>query len=466
MPLWGLRKNERTKVAKIRKQYTCSNCGSIAPKWSGQCFDCGSWGSIYEDIEQPATATSRREGRELSPEILCGDVNLEHTRIITPMDELNRVLGGGLVPASAILIGGDPGIGKSTLLLQLTSDLASVGVKSLYVTGEESAEQVKLRASRLNAFGKDSYVLAATNVHDILATVDKLKSEIKLVVIDSIQTIYSDDFSSAPGTVSQIRAATHELITYAKANNIILLIVGHVTKDGQLAGPKVLEHMVDTVLYFEGDASYHYRILRSMKNRFGSVNEIGVFEMTSEGLKEVKNPSELFLMDRENNVSGISVFAGIEGSRPLLIEIQALIAPCNMVTPRRSVVGWDPNRLSMILAVLSVRYGLNLSSFEVYLSVAGGLRITEPAADLAVAAALISAASNNPLPQGSVFFGEIGLSGEVRKVTQVDARIKEATKLGFSNIYSALHPHNPATKVNAISHVRQLSTFGSKGKNN
>ena len=451
-------------MAKAKKQYTCSNCGSIAPKWSGQCFDCGSWGTIYEEVEAPSSFTSKRAGKELLPEILSIENCTEKSRIITPIAELNRVLGGGLVPASAILIGGDPGIGKSTLLLQLTSQLADIGIKSLYVTGEESAEQVKLRAARLNVGSKETYVLAATNVHDIIATIDKLKHEVPLVVIDSIQTVYSEDFSSAPGTVSQIRAAAHELISYAKQNNIILLLVGHVTKEGQIAGPKVLEHMVDTVLYFEGDASYHFRILRAMKNRFGSVNEIGVFEMTGNGLREVSNPSELFLMDRENNVSGISVFAGIEGSRPILVEIQALIAPSNMAIPRRSVVGWDPNRLAMILAVLSVRYGLNLGSSEVYLSVAGGLKITEPAADLAVAAALISAATNNPLPQGSVFFGEIGLSGEVRKVTQVDSRINEATKLGFSNIYSALHAYNNFTKPNAISHVKQLSVLAGKSK--
>ena len=363
------------------------------------------------------------------------------------------MLGGGLVPASAILIGGDPGIGKSTLLLQLTSKLSEADIGCLYITGEESPEQVKLRASRLGGVNKESYILAATNVHDILATIDKRKNEVSLVVIDSIQTIYSDDFSSAPGTVSQIRAATHDLITYAKNHNIILLIVGHVTKEGQLAGPKVLEHMVDTVLYFEGDASYHYRILRSVKNRFGSVNEIGVFEMTGAGLKEAKNPSELFLMDRNNNVSGISVFAGIEGSRPILVEVQALVTRSNMTIPSRSVVGWDQNRLNMILAALQVRPKLDVSNYEVYLSVAGGLKITEPAADLAVAAALVSAATNKPLPQGSVFFGEIGLSGEGRKVTQVDARINEAKKLGFENIHCANHPYNQYTHKNAIAHV-------------
>ena len=451
-------------MAKTKKQYICSNCGSISPKWAGQCFDCGSWSTIYEEVEMNDSASiSVRTGMVLATEILSGDGASERSRIITPIEELNRVLGGGLVPASAILVGGDPGIGKSTLLLQLTSQLADSGIKSLYVTGEESAEQVKLRAHRLQVGSKESYIVAATNVHDILATIDALKHEVKLVVIDSIQTIYSSDYSSAPGTVSQIRAVAHDLITYAKRNDIIMLLVGHVTKDGQLAGPKVLEHMVDTVLYFEGDASYHFRILRSMKNRFGSVNEIGIFEMTSGGLREVKNPSELFLMDRENNVSGISVFAGIEGSRPILVEIQALIAPSNMPMPRRSVVGWDPNRLSMILAVLSVRYGLNLSTYEVYLSVAGGLKITEPAADLAVAAAIVSAANNSPLPQGSVFFGEIGLSGEVRKVTQVDARIREASKLGFSEIFCATHPRqDESVKTTSISHVKQLKMFSGK----
>ena len=451
-------------MAKTKKQYVCSNCGSVSPKWAGQCFDCGEWSTIYEEVETNDSASvAVRTGTKLEPEILSGEGASERSRIVTPIEELNRVLGGGLVPASAILVGGDPGIGKSTLLLQLTSQLADSGIKSLYVTGEESAEQVKLRAHRLQVGSTQSYIVAATNVHDILATIDALKHEVKLVVIDSIQTIYSSDYSSAPGTVSQIRAVAHDLITYAKRNDIIMLLVGHVTKDGQLAGPKVLEHMVDTVLYFEGDASYHFRILRAMKNRFGSVNEIGIFEMTSGGLREVKNPSELFLMDRENNVSGISVFAGIEGSRPILVEIQALIAPSNMPMPRRSVVGWDPNRLSMILAVLSVRYGLNLATYEVYLSVAGGLKITEPAADLAVAAAIVSAANNQPLPQGSVFFGEIGLSGEVRKVNQVDSRIREATKLGFSNIFCATHPHQDGTvKTTPIAHVKQLKMFGGK----
>lgn len=442
-------------MTKTKKQYICSNCGSIAPKWSGQCFDCSAWGTIDEELITAQSISVARIGNVLPIETFDSSIT-EKIRIITPIQELNRVLGGGLVPASAILIGGDPGIGKSTLLLQLSSQLSNSGTKCLYITGEESTDQVKLRASRLGLKPDGNSIMAATNIHDILATIDAAKANLDVVVIDSIQTMYSGDFSSAPGTVSQIRACTHELITYAKQNNIILLLVGHVTKDGQLAGPKVLEHMVDTVLYFEGDHSQHFRILRSIKNRFGGVNEIGVFEMTTEGLKEVANPSELFLMERDFNVSGTSVFAGIEGSRPLLVEVQALIAPSNMPTPRRSVVGWDTNRLSMILAVLSVRYGLNLSSYEVYLSIAGGLRITEPAVDLAVAAALISAATNKPLPEGSIFFGEIGLSGEVRKVSQADMRVKEAMKLGFTNMVCAPHTNLSTKGTQTISHVKQL----------
>jgi DNA repair protein RadA/Sms len=375
-------------------------------------------------------------------------------RTKTPIEELNRVLGGGLVSGSAILIGGDPGIGKSTLLLQLSTSLSKSDMGCLYITGEESINQIKLRAERLDIKDNKTGLLAATNVEDIISTIDQNKEKLDLVVIDSIQTIATNELSSSPGTVSQIRASAHILINYAKQNNITLLLACHVNKDGQLAGPKVLEHMVDTVLYFEGDHNNHFRILRSIKNRFGGVNEIGVFEMTSKGLMEISNPSELFLMERENNVTGSAVFAGIEGSRPLLIEVQALIAPTNMATPRRSVVGWDSNRLSMIIAVLGVRFGLNLASHEVYLSVAGGLRITEPAADLAVAAALISAASNKPLPQGSIFFGEVGLSGEVRKVSQTEARIKEATKLGFQQMYCCSKENFAG--LQPVLHLKQL----------
>ena len=441
---------------KIKKQFSCTNCGSVLPKWVGQCSECGAWGTIEEETLNASKIQISKAGNAQPFEQLDAQV-AEKLRTPTSIEELNRVLGGGLVAASAILIGGDPGIGKSTLLLQLTTSLTSEGVNCLYITGEESTEQIKLRAQRLEIKDNNAQILASTNVEDILATIDANKKNIRLVVIDSIQTVYTSELSSSPGTVSQIRASAHELINYAKQNNIIMLIACHVTKEGQLAGPKVLEHMVDTVLYFEGDRNNHFRILRSIKNRFGGVNEIGVFEMTSTGLAEVSNPSELFLMERENNVSGTAVFAGIEGTRPLLIEVQALIAPSNMATPRRSVVGWDLNRLSMIIAVLGVRFGLNLSSHEVYLSVAGGLKIFEPAADLAVAAALISAASNKALPESSVFFGEIGLSGEVRKVSQADARIKEAAKLGYHKIIcSKVEKTVKASNISTIAHLSQL----------
>ena len=440
-------------MTKNKSTYSCTSCGSVSSKWMGQCPECLEWGTVIEESVSASKIIVPKTGSVQEIHTLADKIE-STIRTKTPIEELNRVLGGGLVAGSAILIGGDPGIGKSTLLLQLCTSLASSDIGCLYITGEESTNQIKLRAQRLGIHDNKTGLLAATNVEDIISTIDQNKKQLSVVVIDSIQTIASSEFSSAPGTVSQIRACAHQLIHYAKQNNITLLLACHVNKDGQLAGPKVLEHMVDTVLYFEGDHNNHFRILRSIKNRFGGVNEIGVFEMTSHWLVEISNPSELFLMERENNVSGSAVFAGIEGSRPLLIEIQALIAPTNMATPRRSVVGWDNNRLSMIIAVLGVRFGLNLSSHEVYLSVAGGLRITEPAADLAVAAALISAASNKPLPQGSIFFGEVGLSGEVRKVAQTEARIKEATKLGFISMYCS--SKQKFNGLQPIMHLKQL----------
>jgi DNA repair protein RadA/Sms len=443
-------------MSKIKKQYFCSNCGAVHSKWSGQCFDCKSWDSITEEIVSKSSNDSQIIfGKPLELESLDSSIKQEQ-RYITPIGEINRVLGGGLVIGSTILIGGDPGIGKSTLLLQLAATLSEHTLNCLYITGEESTSQVKMRAFRLGLGSYPLKIISATKVEDILTTMDTHKDTIKLVVIDSIQTMFSEYISSAPGTVSQVRATAHALISYAKQNDIILLIVGHVTKEGELAGPKVLEHMVDTVLYFEGDRNHHFRILRSIKNRFGGINEIGVFEMREVGLVEVTNPSELFLMQRESNVSGTTVFAGIEGSRPVLVEIQALTAPSNMATPRRSVVGWDANRLSMLLAVLAVRYGINLSSYEVYLSVAGGYKITEPAADLAVASCIISAALNKPLPEKTVFFGEIGLSGEVRKVSQAEVRIKEAQKLGFTDVVCSLNENLKGGHINSVAHVKQL----------
>lgn len=449
-------------MAKPHTSYICQDCGSISKKWAGRCEACGAWNSVHEEqLDNNFSTLSVAAGKKLTFESLDGNIT-PMDRILTSLNELDRVLGGGLVKGSAILIGGDPGIGKSTLLLQLVASLAESGMNCAYISGEESIDQIRLRALRLGMVAPPVKLLSATNVRDIIATLEKSPPDI--VVIDSIQTMYIDSFNSAPGTVSQVRAAAHELIRVAKQKGIIMLLVGHVTKDGQIAGPKVLEHMVDTVLYFEGERGHQFRILRAVKNRFGSVNEIGVFQMSGQGLEEVPNPSALFLSQRERAVSGTAVFAGIEGTRPVLVEIQALVSPSLLPTPRRAVVGWDSNRLAMIIAVLGVRYGLMLADKEVYLNVAGGLRILEPAADLAVAAALISSVTNIPLPGESVVFGEIGLSGEVRIVGHTDIRLKEAAKLGFTQ---AIIPSTPKigksdVALNEILHIKGLKDFFAK----
>jgi DNA repair protein RadA/Sms len=351
-------------------------------------------------------------------------------RVPVGIAELDRVLGGGLVPGSAVLLGGDPGIGKSTLLLQAAASLARAGRRVLYVSGEEAIEQVRLRARRLGVTDAALGLAAAINLRDIAASLEA-EADTTMVVIDSIQTMWLDSIESAPGTVSQVRASAFELIRLAKTRGFSVVLVGHVTKEGAIAGPRVLEHMVDAVLYFEGDRGHQFRILRGVKNRFGATDEIGVFEMTERGLAEVLNPSALFLAERRGNVSGSAVFAGLEGSRPVLVEVQALLSANPGGSPRRSVIGWDSGRLAMLLAVLDARCGLRLTSHDVYLNVAGGLRITEPAADLAIAAALASAAADQPTDPGRVYFGEVGLSGEVRQVAQAEARLKEAQKLGF-----------------------------------
>ncbi|MBU6476184.1 MAG: DNA repair protein RadA, partial [Alphaproteobacteria bacterium] len=387
----------------------------------------------------PAAAPPRGlgagKGRVISFAPLSG-VSASPPRRTTGINELDRVTGGGLVAGSAILIGGDPGIGKSTILLQAVAKLAA-GSKCAYVSGEESIDQVRMRAMRLGLAAAPVNLAAATSVRDIIATMGDEKFDV--VVIDSIQTMYLDNLDSAPGTVAQVRASAQELIRAAKRSGTCLLIVGHVTKDGQIAGPRVLEHMVDTVLYFEGDRGHTFRILRAVKNRFGPTDEIGVFEMGELGLQEVENPSALFLSQRSEQISGSAVFAGMEGTRPVLVEVQALVAPSPLGTPRRAVIGWDSARLAMVLAVLEARCGVAIGPNDVYLNVAGGLRVTEPAADLAVAAALASSLSGVPVPEGMVIFGEIGLSGEARNVGQADARLKEAAKLGFKH---ALIPHH------------------------
>lgn len=447
-------------MSKVKTQYVCNNCGSITPKWFGKCFDCGQYNTIGEEIiakePQGLAASNAYIGKVAALENLSNELK-DKERILSTNLELNRILGGGLVRGSAILIGGEPGIGKSTLLLQLVISLSQGGLNCLYVTGEESTEQVKLRAQRLELGSKNVNLLAETNLEDIKTTAMSIAG-LDLMIIDSVQTICSNQISGAPGTVSQIKMISHELIHYAKQNNVILILVGHVTKEGQIAGPKVLEHMVDTVLYFESDPHYYLRILRAIKNRFGGVNEIGVFEMTDKGLQEVSNASELFISQRNSAIVGSSIFAAIEGSRPFLVEVQVLLAPCNMPMPRRSVVGWDLNRLSMILAVLSVRCKLNIANFEVYLNVAGGFKINEPAGDLSVAAAIISSALNVALPLNSVFFGEVSLSGEVRSVSQVVSRVNEARRLGFDMIVLA---SSEKAKIDATHQIKNLSELKS-----
>ncbi|WP_326524686.1 DNA repair protein RadA [Sphingomonas sp.] len=422
-------------MAKPQKRYVCQSCGSVSHRWAGQCGDCSEWNTLVEDAGAAVTPFSARHnlqsgGRAIQLSGLDTDVALPE-RMATGIAELDRALGGGFVEASATLIGGDPGIGKSTLLLQAAAKLALAGRRVAYVSGEEAADQVRLRARRLGLGNAPVQLAAATSVRDILTTVGQ-GTVPDLLIIDSIQTMHSDLIEGAPGTVSQVRAASGELIRFAKERGTAVVLVGHVTKDGAIAGPRVLEHMVDTVLAFEGERSHLYRILRATKNRFGGTDEIGVFAMETGGLSEVSNPSSLFLTSRDESVTGTVVFPALEGTRPVLVEVQALtVRLASGATPRRAVVGWDSGRLAMILAVLEARCGLSFSSAEVYLNIAGGYRVQDPAADLAVAAALVSALSERPVPADAVAFGEIALSGEVRPVAHGALRLKEAAKLGF-----------------------------------
>jgi DNA repair protein RadA/Sms len=420
-------------MAKASAVFTCSACGAVHPKWAGRCDACGGWNTLTEEAPltsgPPSRALGGKRGRTI-PLTTLSSPEAPPPRASSGLAELDRVLGGGLVPGSAILVGGDPGIGKSTLLLQAAARFAGAGLSCLYVSGEEAAAQIRMRAQRLGLSDAPVSLAAETNLRDILTTLDQTRPD--LAIIDSIQTMWSDQVESAPGTVTQVRTAAHELVSFAKKRGTAVILVGHVTKDGQIAGPRVVEHMVDCVLYFEGERGHQFRILRAVKNRFGPADEIGVFEMTGSGLAEVANPSALFLSDRDDPAPGTVVFAGIEGTRPLLVEIQALVAPAPPGSARRSVVGWDSGRLAMVLAVLEARCAIPFQGMDVYLNVAGGMRISEPAADLAVAAALLSAREDVALPQGTVVFGEISLSGALRPVPQVENRLKEARKLGFS----------------------------------
>jgi DNA repair protein RadA/Sms len=451
-------------MAKPDHIFTCQACGAIWPKWTGKCDACGEWNTLVEETARTAVPgalaapVGGKKSKALAFVELAGDAE-PPARLATGISELDRVAGGGLVPASAILIGGDPGVGKSTLLLQAAAALARNGHSVAYITGEEAEAQVQERARRLNAADAPVQLAAETDLRKILEGLKAMKPDV--AIVDSIQTVWADGVEAAPGTVAQVRACAHELVRFAKKSGSVLVLVGHVTKDGQIAGPRVVEHLVDAVIYFEGERGMPFRILRAVKNRFGPTDEIGVFEMVDQGLVETPNPSALFLGGADGErPSGAAVFAGVEGSRPVLVEIQALAAPTAYGTPRRAVVGWDSARLAMILAVLETRCGLSFSGRDVYLSVAGGLRITEPAADLAVAAALVSALVDQPLPKHCVVFGEVALSGEIRAAGRADLRLKEAAKLGFTAAFAPPQKKNGSTggvKVQHMKHIADLA---------
>jgi DNA repair protein RadA/Sms len=424
-------------MSRRNQTFVCQNCGGASARWQGKCDACGEWNTLVEEGDGTGIAgrplgpgRQPRKGRKFALEPMTGEAH-EAPRLPSGLAELDRVTGGGFVRGSVLLLGGDPGIGKSTLLIQAAAALGRSGHRAVYISGEEAVAQVRLRAERLGLGNAAVELAAETSVEDILATLGEGKIP-RLVIIDSIQTMWTDMVEAAPGTVTQVRGSAQALIRFAKRSGSTVILVGHVTKDGQIAGPRVVEHMVDAVLSFEGEGNHQFRILRAVKNRFGPTDEIGVFEMTGLGLREVTNPSELFLSERDLGSPGTAVFAGIEGTRPVLVEIQALVAPTSLGTPRRAVVGWDNSRLSMVLAVLEAHCGVRLSGHDVYLNVAGGLRISEPAADLAAAAALVSSLANAPLPADAVYFGEVSLSGALRPVVQAQARLKEAQKLGFA----------------------------------
>ena len=469
-------------MTKKKTAYSCQNCGAIHFKWAGKCPDCNEWNTLVEEFAEGGASSHftrtnndigvKKNSKKIELVPLDGKTS-EFPRINTDIGELDRVLGGGLVQGSVTLIGGNPGIGKSTLLIQTANFLSKKKCEVIYISGEESIDQIRLRAKRLGINNAQIQLAATTNINEIINSLKPSKDKHTVAIIDSIQTMFLEDLSSSPGSVSQVRACASELANHAKRNNISLLIVSHVTKDGQIAGPKVLEHVVDTVLYFEGEKDMQFRILRAVKNRFGAAGEIGVFEMNELGLCEVTNPSELFLGSYDRKASGTAIFAGIEGTRPILVEVQALISPSYMPSPRRAVVGWDSNRLAMIIAVLSARFGLNLFDKEVYLNIVGGIEIEETAADLAIACALISSARNFVIPASTIALGEIGLTGEIRMISNIEDRLREANKLGFKNCiipkaneknknFKALQKSFGDMKFTGISHIKDLKEiFGS-----
>lgn len=439
-------------MAKTTTQFICQSCGTVHSKWNGKCEGCGEWNTLVEETLSAAPGGLKPTSKKTAGGPLefssLDDHREAPERIKLGVDELDRVFGGGLVPASATLIGGDPGIGKSTLLLQVTARLARNGLETVYVSGEEAAAQIQDRAERLKVASSPVKLATETDLRTILSALKKAKPD--FVVIDSIQTLWSDSVEAAPGSVSQVRACAQELVRFAKKSGCALVIVGHVTKEGQIAGPRVVEHMVDTVFYFEGERGHQFRILRAVKNRFGPTDEIGIFEMSAYGLAPASEPSALFLSSEDDRTGGAAVFAAMEGSRPMLAEVQALAGPAAYGTPRRSVVGWDNNRLAMMIAVLEARCGLQIGGRDIYLSVAGGYRMVEPAGDLAAAAALLSSMADQPLPEKSIFFGEIALSGAIRPVARMDARLKEAERLGFK---CAFGPEGPQRKHGSLTYT-------------
>ncbi|WP_226038404.1 DNA repair protein RadA [Aquibacillus saliphilus] len=420
-------------MVKRKTKYVCQECGYESPKWMGKCPSCNNWNTLIEEVValQNASRHTMVTAQTSKPkaESITAIQSLKEPRITTNMEEFNRVLGGGIVLGSLVLIGGDPGIGKSTLLLQVSAQLADKNLSVLYISGEESAQQTKLRADRLGVMSDQLYVLAETNLMDIANQIEQLAPS--FVVIDSIQTIFREEVSSAPGSVSQVRECTSELMRIAKSNNIPIFIVGHVTKEGSIAGPRLLEHMVDAVLYFEGERHHTFRILRGVKNRFGSTNEMGIFEMKEEGLREVLNPSEIFLEERSQGAAGSTVVASMEGSRPVLVEIQSLISPTSFGNPRRMATGIDHNRVPLLMAVLEKRVGLMLQNQDAYVKVAGGVKLDEPAIDLAIAVSIASSFRDQVSRPDDILIGEVGLTGEIRRVSRIEQRVQEAAKLGF-----------------------------------
>ena len=461
LTLWDSRDMPRTKEKTI---FVCDSCGNDTPKWEGKCPSCGSWNTLGE-VRQPAGAQHQSwiDGRQNKPLQLADISTDDFPRMTTSSDEFNRVLGGGIVRGSLVLVAGDPGIGKSTILLRLAGDVAWTGNRVLYVSGEESASQIKLRADRMGVDGNNLYLSPATEVGDVLSQLD---DEVPaLAVVDSIQTLYDRDVSSEPGSVTQIRECARKLLDWAKAKDVPVILTGHVTKGGDIAGPRVLEHMVDVVLYMEGDPVSSWRLLRSVKNRFGSTNEMGVFEMTGKGLQDVTDPSKSLLAERANGAIGSAVMPMLEGTRTLLVEVQALTSPSVLPTPRRVATGIDHNRLLLVCAVLSRRAGIQLASQDVIVNVTGGLKVSEPAADLAVALAIASSHRNEPVDPGLAAVGELGLTGEVRRIPQLERRLQEASRLGFQRCLHAGEASDLETNLNAlkpisVSHIRQAIGLG------